>query len=52
MITGPSEVFDGTFYFATYAPAASGSNACAAGTAYLWGMDFTIASDSAGQAAR
>jgi type IV pilus assembly protein PilY1 len=48
MITGPSEVFDGAYYFATYAPSPPGANACAAGTAWLWGMDFTIAADATG----
>ncbi len=38
MITGPATVFDGTYYYATYAP--GGTTGCPAGTAFLWGMDF------------
>ena len=48
MVTGPAAVFDGGFYFASYAPASSGSTSCASGTAYLWGMDFTVAAGSNG----
>jgi type IV pilus assembly protein PilY1 len=49
MMTGPAAVFDGTYYFASYAPASgSGASACTGGTAYLWGMDFTSAADSSG----
>ncbi len=47
MVTGPAAVFDGGYYFATYAPA-SGVAGCTAGTAYLWGMDYTIAAGSNG----
>jgi type IV pilus assembly protein PilY1 len=43
-VSGPMTVFDGTFYFATYAAAApgSGSPVCAGGNAHLWGRDFVI----------
>jgi type IV pilus assembly protein PilY1 len=39
MVTGQQTVFDGVYYFATYAPPSSAS-ACGGGSAYLWGMDF------------
>jgi type IV pilus assembly protein PilY1 len=39
MITGPATVFDGVYYFATYAPGTV-TTGCPSGTAYLWGMDF------------
>jgi type IV pilus assembly protein PilY1 len=48
MVTGPSAVFDGGYYFATYAPAGSGTSGCTSGTAYLWGMDYTVAAGSTG----
>jgi type IV pilus assembly protein PilY1 len=41
MVTGPMQVFDGVFYFASFAPPASGASACGGGVARLWGMDFT-----------
>jgi type IV pilus assembly protein PilY1 len=40
MLTGPATVFDGVYYFATYAPPVGGAKTCATGLAYLWGMDF------------
>jgi len=39
MITGPATVFDGVYYYASYAPGTVTSG-CPSGTAYLWGMDF------------
>jgi type IV pilus assembly protein PilY1 len=42
MITGPSTVFDGVWYYASYAPGTVTSG-CPSGTAYLWGMDFMSA---------
>ena len=48
MVTGPAAVFDGSYYFATYAPA-SRSNAVRVGHGLLCGMDYTIAADSTGK---
>ena len=36
-------MFDGTFYFATFAAAPPGSQVCAGGHARLWGLDFETA---------
>lgn len=49
MVTGPSTVFDGGYYFATFRPA-SGGGACTSGTAYIWGMDFTNPANASGGA--
>jgi type IV pilus assembly protein PilY1 len=38
-VTGPMSIFDGSFYFATFAP--SVSNACSNGQGRVWGVDFT-----------
>jgi hypothetical protein len=46
MISGPSQVFDGGYYFATFRPSAS--SGCTAGNAYIWGMDYMSPGDSAG----
>jgi type IV pilus assembly protein PilY1 len=47
MITGPAAVFDGTFYFASFAPPTVGGASCGGGTARLWGMDFMTKFDLA-----
>jgi type IV pilus assembly protein PilY1 len=44
-VSGPMTVFDGVFYFATYA-AASGSQSCTSGHARLWGRDFIAPQDT------
>jgi type IV pilus assembly protein PilY1 len=50
MMTGPSQVFDTTYYFASYAPTtqAGSTNTCAAGSAAIWAMDYVNAADSNG----
>lgn len=39
-VSGPMTVFNGTFFFSTYAAAAQGSQSCTSGTARVWGRDF------------
>jgi len=48
MVTGPAAVFDGGYYFASYAPASNAATSCTPGVAYLWGMDFTLPAGSNG----
>ncbi len=40
MITGPATVFDGVYYFATYAPPAGGGSTCATGSPLSVGVGF------------
>jgi type IV pilus assembly protein PilY1 len=47
MMTGPSVVFNGSYYFATFRPL-TGSQACSPGSAYIWGMDYTLPADTNG----
>jgi type IV pilus assembly protein PilY1 len=49
LVSGPSAVFDGTYYFATYVPNST-SNLCSHGEAFLWGMDYQAAASSTLQA--
>jgi type IV pilus assembly protein PilY1 len=50
MVAGPSVVFDGAYYFATFSPG-TGSGTCPNPSPYLWGMDFVNAADSTGAVA-
>jgi type IV pilus assembly protein PilY1 len=45
-VSGPMTVFDGVFYFATYAAAPPGSQSCTSGDARLWGLNFVKPKDS------
>jgi type IV pilus assembly protein PilY1 len=51
--TGPLAVFDGTLYFATFAPPnpAVSSAVCAGGNPTLWGLDYEVPNGSCGGAA-
>ena len=46
-VSGPMTVFNGTLYFATFAAAPAGTQACTEGTSRLWGRDFVTPDDSA-----
>jgi hypothetical protein len=46
MISGPSQVFDSAYYFATFRP--STTSGCNAGNAYIWGMDYMSPGDASG----
>jgi type IV pilus assembly protein PilY1 len=39
-VSGPMTVFDGVLYFATYAAAPVGTQACTSGHGRIWGLDF------------
>jgi type IV pilus assembly protein PilY1 len=39
-VSGPMTVFDGVFYFATYAAADPQSQTCKSGNGRIWGLDF------------
>jgi type IV pilus assembly protein PilY1 len=45
-VSGPMTVFDGVLYFATYAAAPTGSQACSSGHARIWGLDFVTPADT------
>jgi type IV pilus assembly protein PilY1 len=45
-VSGPMTVFNGTLYFATFATAPSGTQACVNGAARLWGRDFVTPDDA------
>ena len=44
-VSGPMTVFDGVLYFATYAAAPVGTQACTSGHGRIWGLDFTAPVD-------
>jgi type IV pilus assembly protein PilY1 len=46
-VSGPMTVFNGTFYFATYAAAPAGTQSCVGGAARLWGRDYVTPDDVA-----
>ncbi|AKT44011.1 hypothetical protein [Chondromyces crocatus] len=39
-VTGPLSLFDGTVYFATFAPEAAGAAQCRGGAGALWALDY------------
>ncbi|HEY4014374.1 MAG TPA: hypothetical protein VGM06_13615 [Polyangiaceae bacterium] len=44
-VSGPMTVFDGVLYFATYAAAPTGTQACTSGNGRIWGLDFVAPVD-------
>ncbi len=48
-VSGPMTVFDGVLYFATYAAAPIGTQACTSGHARIWGLDFIMPLDQSSQ---
>jgi type IV pilus assembly protein PilY1 len=48
-VSGPMTVFDSVFYFATYAAAPQGSQACTSGHGRIWGLDFVAPADPSNQ---